>query len=602
MASAAVLSAPAPGSAKGSSQIPENAFLGGGANHSQISPPQLASQLSLEQKFAEEIRNRAEAAIAAANGGQTAVFIEPPPLFHSSREQVGLAESLLRKQMYIETDVTVDDTGVNAPLQTDVPVYVMLPLDTVRNDGFVNNPRAMEMAFRALKQAGCTGVMIDVWWGIAERNGPGQYDFGAYKHLLNMCKEAGLKMQAVMSFHACGGNVGDNVNISLPRWVLEAGQANPEIFYTDRQGHRNQECLSLFSDENPVLAGRTPLACYSDYMTAFRAAMGEDFGTVLTEVAVGMGPCGELRYPAYPEGDGRWRFPGVGEFQCYDKRALESLAQAAAAIGKPEWGKGGPHDAGGYNSLPHETGFFNNGGSWDTPYGRFFLEWYSQSLIKHGDRVMAAACKAFYGAESFEGPKRKQKQGEAKVSLKCAGIHWWYKSRSHGAELTAGYYNTRYRNGYAPIVELCQRYSADFNFTCVEMKDCEQPEFARCGPEELLKQVRVCAAQKGVPMAGENALSRLDDQAYEQILNTTCCTGIELDELDEEGQARKVKHVVPLMSALTFLRLSPQLLEERHFSRFVQFVRGMKEANGNKPLQVTHPNLVTIPAAQPAKV
>lgn len=47
------------------------------------------------------------------------------------------------------------------------------------------------------------------------------------------------------------------------------------------------------------------------------------------------------------------------------------------------------------------------------------------------------------------------------------------------------------RNGYAPIVELCQRYSADFNFTCVEMKDCEQPEFARCGPEELLKQVNV---------------------------------------------------------------------------------------------------------------
>lgn len=32
-----------------------------------------------------------------------------------------------------------------------------------------------------------------------------------------------------------------------------------------------------------------------------------------------MGPAGELRYPAYPEGDGRWRFPGTGEFQCYDR-------------------------------------------------------------------------------------------------------------------------------------------------------------------------------------------------------------------------------------------------------------------------------------------
>jgi len=32
-----------------------------------------------------------------------------------------------------------------------------------------------------------------------------------------------------------------------------------------------------------------------------------------------MGPCGELRYPAYPESNGTWNFPGIGEFQCYDK-------------------------------------------------------------------------------------------------------------------------------------------------------------------------------------------------------------------------------------------------------------------------------------------
>jgi hypothetical protein len=37
------------------------------------------------------------------------------------------------------------------------------------------------------------------------------------------------------------------------------------------------------------------------------------------EIQVGMGPCGELRYPSYPEANGTWRFPGIGEFQCYDK-------------------------------------------------------------------------------------------------------------------------------------------------------------------------------------------------------------------------------------------------------------------------------------------
>ncbi len=42
----------------------------------------------------------------------------------------------------------------------------------------------------------------------------------------------------------------------------------------------------------------------------------------------------------------------AGEFQCYDRRALASLAEAAAAVEQPEWGKEGPHDAGEYNSWP----------------------------------------------------------------------------------------------------------------------------------------------------------------------------------------------------------------------------------------------------------
>ena len=47
--------------------------------------------------------------------------------------------------------------------------------------------------------------------------------------------------------------------------------------------------------------------------------------------------------------------PQVGEFQCYDRRALASLAQAAADAGHPEWGCGGPHDAGVYTSNPEAS-------------------------------------------------------------------------------------------------------------------------------------------------------------------------------------------------------------------------------------------------------
>jgi beta-amylase len=40
---------------------------------------------------------------------------------------------------------------------------------------------------------------------------PKEYRWSAYRELFSLAKEAGLKLQAVMSFHACGGNVGDHV-------------------------------------------------------------------------------------------------------------------------------------------------------------------------------------------------------------------------------------------------------------------------------------------------------------------------------------------------------------------------------------------------------
>ena len=55
-------------------------------------------------------------------------------------------------------------------------------------------------------------------------------------------------------------------------------------------------------------------------------------------------------------------------------------------------GLGGPHDAGNYNSKAWETGFFNSDtGNWNTPYGHFFLQWYSGLLVKHADRVLTTA-------------------------------------------------------------------------------------------------------------------------------------------------------------------------------------------------------------------
>ena len=42
--------------------------------------------------------------------------------------------------------------------------------------------------------------------------------------------------------------------------------------------------------------------------SAFRDEFLLDLASLIEEVVVGCGPCGELRYPSYPEANG-WRFP-----------------------------------------------------------------------------------------------------------------------------------------------------------------------------------------------------------------------------------------------------------------------------------------------------
>ncbi|KAH8949020.1 hypothetical protein BDL97_10G008300 [Sphagnum fallax] len=279
-----------------------------------------------------------------------------------------------------------------------IPIYVMLPLDTITPDNKVANPEELKRDLEALRSAEVDGVMVDCWWGLVEGKVPQQYDWSGYSHLFKIVRDAQLKLQVVMSFHQCGGNVGDDVNISLPQWVLDVGKENPDVFFTDQNGVRNPECLTWGVDKRRVLRGRTGVEVYYDYMRSFRQNLSDFFddGTI-TEIEVGLGACGELRYPSYPENNG-WKYPGIGEFQCYDKYLMESLKKAAEERGHPEWATG-PSNAGGYNSKPQDTGFFRDGGDYDSYYGRFFLNWYSKVLIEHGDQVLRLANLAFEGVK-----------------------------------------------------------------------------------------------------------------------------------------------------------------------------------------------------------
>lgn len=424
-------------------------------------------------------------------------------------------------------------------------VYVMMPLDLVTNDGYLRDASGLRNNLAKLKSGGVDGIMIDVWWGIAERAGPRVYDFNAYQQVAGICRDVGLKMQAVLSFHKCGGNVGDTCNIPLPSWVLKVGATNDNIFYKDKHGHADQEYLSLGVDNLALFDGRSGVQMYADFMEAFAQSLASYIPSTVVEIEVGLGPAGELRYPSYQLD--RWSFPGIGEFQCYDKYMLAMLKDAATKAGRPEWGNAGPSDAGTYNNRADDVNFFSQYGGGDnykSAYGQFFLDWYQSALIQHGRNVLAKA-NAIFTPRGL------------KLSAKISGIHWWYNHPSHAAEATAGYHNVWGRNAYLEFARMFKTYNTAFLFTCLEMRNTEQPASALSNPETLVAQTRSAAYSAGAYYAGENALPRYDQTAYNQIAAQSIIT--------ENGQA---------IVAFTYLRMDAKLLGEG-WNTFVGFVNRM---------------------------
>lgn len=457
---------------------------------------------------------------------------------------------------FCDGDNSVGKEGANASPKVQerdftgtpyVPVYVMLPLGVIDMQCRLVDPDTLIEHLRILKSINIDGVMVDCWWGIVEAQAPQQYNWSGYKRLFEIVRDLKLKLQVVMSFHECGGNVGDDVYIPLPEWVTEIGHRNPDIYFTDREGRRNHECLTWGIDKERVLRGRTAVEAYFDYMRSFRIEFDEFFvDRVISEIEIGLGPCGELRYPSYPAKHS-WRYPGIGEFQCYDKYLMKNLRRAAEVRGHSFWGRG-PDNAGSYNSSPHETGFFRDGGDYDSYYGRFFLKWYSQVLVDHGDRVLSLANLAFEGTS---------------IAAKVSGIHWWYKTASHAAELTAGFYNPCNCDGYAPIVSMLKKHETALNFTCVELRTVNQNEDfpeALADPEGLVWQVLNAAWDVNIPVASENALPSYDRAGYNKILENAKPWN------DPDG-----RH----LSAFTYLRLSPILIENHNFLEFERFLKRM---------------------------
>ncbi|KAK9667683.1 hypothetical protein RND81_13G004600 [Saponaria officinalis] len=355
-----------------------------------------------------------------------------------------------------------------------------------------------------MKSLNVDGVFVECWWGIVEGWNPQKYVWLGYRELFMIIKEYQLKLQVALMFHEYGGS--GNAFISLPHWVLEIGKDNQDIFFTDREGRRNMECLSWGIDKERVLRGRTGLEVYFDLMRSFRSEFDDLFGEgFISAIEIGLGASGELKFPSFPERLG-WMYPGIGEFQCYDRYLLQNLRKAAKVRGHSFWAKG-PDNAGLYNSRPHETGFFSEKGDYDSYYGRFFLHWYAQMLIDHSDSVLSLATLVF---------------DETQIVVKIPTVSWWYNTSSHAAELTAGYYNPANRDGYSPVFEILKKHSVTMKFVCpgssVHGQGNDEP-FA--DPVGLSWQVLNGAWDHGLAVAGQNAEPCYDRAEHIRITETS---------------------------------------------------------------------------------
>lgn len=232
---------------------------------------------------------------------------------------------------------------------------------------------------------------------------------------------------------------------------------------------------------------------------------------------------------------------------------LASLNACAREIGMPEWGCVAPHGAGNFRRSPeHTLSFRSQDGSWNSPQGKFFLEWYSGMLLLHGERICREAETIFRGTE-------------VNMSAKVDVIHRHYMTDSLSSELTAGYYNTSKRDGYLPIARMFSKYGFSICCSCFEMQDAAaNKRNPYGGPEGFVRQLLLAARLCDIPLEGQNFSSNFNDMSLEQVLK--------MSKFYSDGFEKR-----PF--SFNFVRMDGRMFEPRFWDRFTRFVRQMSDGN-----------------------
>lgn len=376
---------------------------------------------------------------------------------------------------------------------------------------------------REIKQYGATAVSSDLWWGLIQPQKE-SFDWSYYDKISNHIIAAGLKWIPILSFHQCGGNIGDDCTVLLPDWIwtqlaLQTGADKNAAKYVSEQGNVSNEYISCWATE-------LALPLYKEVLDSFARHFASK-AAYISELNISLGPAGELRYPSYNSHDRGSDYPSRGALQAYSVLARCSFADY---IGKkyPDpaslnlaWGK--PLDPAGHVIEPPRDPehFFKMSGHMKSQYGRDFFDWYSGSLIEHGRKLMSLAIDIFAAPDSaFAG---------IDIAAKVPGVHWRIGSRKGSrfelsdrfAELAAGLikssgnqWNEAGAWGYRSLISLFKELSEKskqsrvvLHFTCLEMADGDGAPGVNSLAYSLVRWVGEEAKMQGLPLKGENALS-----------------------------------------------------------------------------------------------
>ncbi|WP_018154945.1 family 14 glycosylhydrolase [Demetria terragena] len=380
---------------------------------------------------------------------------------------------------------------------------------------------------KAVKRYGVDAVSVDIWWGDVETK-DNRFTWSYYDRVFKEITKRGLEVAPILSFHQCGGNVGDDYTSLLPSWLWTKyanrsyrGQkvTKTGLMHRSEQGNYSKESVQGFAD--PLVQGE-----YRDFTKAFVARYGKKYAKDFTEINVSLGPSGELRYPSYNQHDTDTGYPTRGALQAYSPLAVNDLQRSMR------------HKYGSLKRLNRAWGthlnrweqvrpprdaedFFTSGDYRHSRYGTDFIDWYNGSLVKHGKRMLNTVVKSL--GHNF--PK-------AKVGYKVPGIHWQIEHPVHprATEVTTGLVQTSVNensrssaHGYRRIIKLADRVNArgrtvTMHFTALEMgDDPAAPAYSRA--KTLVGWIGQGAHDAGVELKGENALSGgvQNDFGWDQI-------------------------------------------------------------------------------------